>query len=116
MGDFEMTYVEFQSDSEALDKLKSIELLTKTKTESSLKGIVYKQLNGGKVEQYPCNIIGFSYKNTPKNCVNEMYENLRVKTDNREFDINIDCLKEMQKKSWGKEQVLNAQQRQKEEA
>lgn len=103
----EMTYIEFKSDLETLDKLKSVGLLTKTKTISSLNKIVYKKIEDDKtITSHPCEVIGFSWKNNPTNCINKMYENLRVNVDGKEFDINIDFLRDMQKKSWGAEKEI----------
>ena len=106
MNNYGMTYIEFKNDLEALDKLKSVGLLTKTKTLSSLNQILYKQINDGNIKTYTCKVVGFNYKENPSNCINQTYENLKIKVNDNEFDINIDFLKDMQKKSWGNEGYL----------
>lgn len=104
MMDTNMEYIEFKTDEETLEKLKEIGILTKTKTIADISKILYKRVNSDKsIESFTCKVIGYSHKENPKNCINSIYENLRIEVDNRTIDINIDYLKDMQKKSWGAE-------------
>lgn len=107
MNKFGMTYVKFEDDLEALEKLKVIGLFTKTKTVAALNQIVYKDIEDNNVRTYPCKVLGYSWKDTPSKSINSIYENLRINANDREFDINLDFLKDMQKKSWGTENQLD---------
>lgn len=99
----ELNRVIFKTEEEALVKLKEIGLISKTKTKSALNEIVYKTVNDDIVTTHECKVIGFNWKyNENKDCINPIYENLTIASDDREFDINIDYLKEMQKKNFGK--------------
>ena len=102
MKAIEMNRVKFKDDSEALEKLKDLGIISKTKTVDALSKIVYKEINSNNhIISYPCKVLGFNWKDTPEKCINKLYENLAVEVKDRVFDINIDYLKDMQKKSWG---------------
>lgn len=95
---FNMQDVYFKSDEEALIKLKEIGLLSKTKEVSDLSEIIYKEKNKkNEIKSYKCEVLGYSWKKTNPECINKIYENLIVKSNNKTFHINIDYLKEMQK-------------------
>ena len=98
---FDMQDVLFKTDEETLEKLKEVGILSKTKEASDLSKIVYKELDDkNEMQTYKCEILGYSWKETPPGSINKIYENLIVKSNNKVFHINIDYLKEMQKKNF----------------
>lgn len=95
---FGMQDVFFKTNEEALEKLKEVGILSKTKEVSDLSEIIYREKdNQNKMKSYKCEILGYSWKETPPECINKIYENLIVKSNNKIFYINIDHLKDMQK-------------------
>lgn len=97
-----MNRVNFENEEELLEKLKKIDFLTKTKTIKALSQIVYKNIDSnGNIISTPCKIISYNWKENPEKCINKIYENLTIEVLNDTFDINIEYLKDMQKKSWG---------------
>lgn len=101
----QMTKVLFKDNEETLSKLKTLGILSKTKAISDLSNIVYKKINDtDEVETFSCKVLGFNFKENPKDCINKTYENLIIEVNNDTFDINIDYLKDMQLKSWGQKE------------
>lgn len=99
---YKMNEVKFENKEEALEKLKEMNIIAKTKSLSALSQILYKSIDeNGQVISKECEIIGYNWKETNKDCINKIYENLTIKVNNKVFDINADYLKDMQKKSWG---------------
>ena len=106
MKTIEMNRVTFEDDLKALEKLKDLGIISKTKTIDSLSKIVYKEIDSNNdIMSYPCKVLGFNWKDTPEKCINKIYENLTVEVKDMVFDINIDYLKDMQKKSWGAKEL-----------
>lgn len=100
--EYNMNEVKFENEEEALKKLKEMNIIAKTKSSSALSQIVYKSIDkDGQVISKQCEILGYNWKETNKDCINKIYENLTIKVDDNIFDINTDYLKDMQKKSWG---------------
>ena len=96
---FNMVDTLFTNDDEVLIKLKSLDILSKTKTVDSLSTLVYKSIDLlGNMSTYHCKVIGFSSKVLPSNCLNKTYENLIIECNDEVININIDYFKEMQKK------------------
>lgn len=109
MNTIEMNRVKFKDDIEALEKLKEIGFFTKTKTVSSLSKIVYKEFDSQEnIISHSCKVLGFNWKYTPEGCINKIYQNLTVEVEDKIFDINIEYLKDMQKKSWGAKEFEEA--------
>ncbi|MBQ8998148.1 MAG: hypothetical protein IJ086_05565 [Clostridium sp.] len=102
----EMNRVRFKDDTEALEKLKDLGIISKTKTIDALSKVIYKKIDSNdNIQSCYCNVIGFNWKDTPEKSINKIYENLTIEVDGRIFDINIDYLKDMQKKSWGTKEL-----------
>ena len=100
--EYKMNEIKFENDEDKLEKLKEINIIAKTKSLKALSEIVYKSIDkNGQVISKQCEIISYNWKETNKDCINKIYENLTIKVENKIFDINIDYLKDMQKKSWG---------------
>lgn len=95
---FNMQDVLFKTDEEALEKLKEIGILSKTKEIKDLSEIIYKEKDDkNEIKSYKCEVLGYSWKKNSPECINKIYENLIVKSNNKTFHINIDHLKDMQK-------------------
>lgn len=102
----EMNKVKFEDDIEALEKLKDLGIISKTKTVDALFKIVYKEIDSdNNVITYPCKVLGFNWKSNPEKCINRIYENLTVEVEGDVFNINTEYLKDMQKKSWGAKEL-----------
>ena len=99
---YKMNEVKFENEEDALEKLKEMNIIAKTKSLNALSQVLYKSIDeNGQVISKQCKIVGYNWKETNKDCINRIYENLTIKVDDKVFDINIDYLKDMQKKSWG---------------
>lgn len=105
----EMNRVKFEDDIIALEKLKDLGIISKTKTVDALSKILYKEIDDNdNIISYSCKVLGFNWKDVNEKCINKIYENLTIEVQDRVFDINIDYLKDMQKKSWGARELEEA--------
>lgn len=94
----EMTKVLFNNNEDALEKLKEINLLSKTKNINDLQKIIYKKVDENDcIISFPCEVLGYNHKTTT---FNTLYENLIIKVEDKIFNINIDYLIDMQKSTW----------------
>lgn len=100
LDNFKMERVCFNKDEEILEKLKEYGVLTKTKKIEHLKELRYKTIKDNKELVLECEILAFNWKRTKLNCINPTYENLTIKIEDREFEINIEFFKQMQKKDF----------------
>lgn len=100
-NNYGMERIIFSTREQALLKLKELNILTKSKKEDDLDKLVYKfKDNTGKLLTSSCNVIGYNHKETPKDCINRIYENLILNVDGEEIHINIDFFKDMQSKGF----------------
>lgn len=98
-----MVDVFFESNEDVLDKLKEVGVISKSKGVESLLNLVYKEVNVNNcIVEHCCTVKGYSYCETPKGSINDVYENLIIEVRGRVFNINIDYFKDMQKKSFSK--------------
>lgn len=100
-NNYKMERIIFNTKEETLLKLKELEILTKSKKEADLDKLVYKfKDNTGKLMSKNCQVIGYNHKETPKDCINRIYQNLILTVDEEEIHINIDFFKDMQSKGF----------------
>lgn len=98
--DFLNEVIQFNSIDEKISKLKEWKLLSKKTNE--LKNIYYKDCNN----TYICDAIGYLRKKTGPLCLDEYYETVVIKVDNRIIKICPAYLLEMQKKDFSLLSVL----------
>lgn len=96
-----MELIYFKDSQECLEKLIELKVVSKTSKLAKLEELKYKQIVGGKVVEFKCNVLGFALKDTSPQCHDTIYQNLLVNADDRNFSINIDYFTAMQKKGFG---------------
>lgn len=98
MNVVEMKRIEFRDDEDAIESLKEIGLLSKTKTLAELSKIVHKyvKLNNNTTSDN-CKIVGVEIMKVDENCSSKVYENLTVEVDDISFDIDVKSIKDMER-------------------
>lgn len=98
MNVVEMKRIEFKDDEDAVESLKEIGLLSKTKTLTELSKMVYKYIKlNNNITSSDCKIVGVEVMKVAENCSSKVYENLTVEVDDISFDIDVKSIKDMER-------------------
>lgn len=99
-SNFNMTKVLFNEDDDkhgVLQKLSELRIIKfQPNKKNQLKKLAENPTYKEHGKTYPCKLLGYNYKDSPENSINEYCYNLIIEVNDKTFNINGDYLMSMQ--------------------